>query len=29
LLGRSQAELVLVERMLSELLAELDEYRKG
>jgi transcriptional regulator with XRE-family HTH domain len=29
LLGRSQAELVLVERVLSELLAELDQYRQG
>jgi transcriptional regulator with XRE-family HTH domain len=29
LLGRSQAELVLVERMLSELLAGLERYRHG
>lgn len=29
LLGRPQSELVLVERVLSELLAELDRYRRG
>lgn len=29
LLGRSQAELVLVERVLSELFAGLERYRQG